>query len=69
MAIDLLRMPIIAGGGIMTIKSVKQKYKFYHIFVNGVELYHKDNSIDDMRIKSLKEKDYFFGSKAIYVTI
>lgn len=53
----------------MIIKEVKEKYKFYHIFVNGNELYHKDNSIDDREVKSITEKEYFFGSKAIYVTI
>ena len=53
----------------MTVKEVKEKYKFYHIFINGDELYHKDNSVNNREVKSIKEKEYFFGSKAVYVTI
>ena len=53
----------------MTIKEVKEKYKFHHIFINGNEIYHKDNSLDNRKVKSIKEKEYFFGSKAVYVTI
>ena len=53
----------------MTVKEVKEKYKFYHIFINGDELYHKDNSVNNREVKSIIEKEYFFGSKAVYVTI
>ena len=53
----------------MTIKEVKEKYKFYHIFINGNELYHKDNSLDNKEVKSIEEKEHFFGSKAVHVTI
>ena len=53
----------------MTIKEVKEKYKFHHIFINGNEIYHKDSSLDNREVKSIKEKDYFFNSKAVYVTI
>ena len=53
----------------MTVKEVKEKYKFYHIFINGDELYHKDNSVNNREVKNIIEKEYFFGSKAVYVTI
>ena len=53
----------------MTVKEVKEKYKFYHIFINGDELYHKDNSVNNREVKSIIEKEYFFNSKAVYVTI
>lgn len=53
----------------MTVKEVKEKYKFHHVFINGNEIYHKDNSLDSKKVKSIEEKEYFFGSKAVYVTI
>ena len=53
----------------MTVKEVKEKYKFHHIFVNGNELYHKDNSLDSKKVKNIEEKEHFFGSKAVHVTI
>ena len=53
----------------MTVKEVKYRYKFCHIFINGDELYHKDNSVNNREVKSIKEKEYFFGSKAVYVSI
>lgn len=53
----------------MTVKDVKEKYKFYHIFVNGDELYDKDNSVDNRVVKTIKEKEHFFGSKAVHITI
>lgn len=53
----------------MTVKEVKEKYKFHHIFINDNELYHKDNSLDSKEVKTIEEKEHFFGSKAVYVTI
>ena len=53
----------------MTVKEVKEKYKFYHIFINDNEIYHKDNSLDDREVKSIEEKEHFFSSKAVHVTI
>ena len=53
----------------MTVKEVKETYKFRHIFINGNELYHKDNSVDDREVNSIKGEERFFGSKAVYVTI
>ena len=53
----------------MTIKEVKEKYKFHHIFINGNEIYHKDNSLNDREVKTIEEKEHFFGSKAVHVTI
>ena len=52
----------------MTIKEVKEKHPFKHIFVNGNELYHKDSSVDNREVKSITEKEHFFGSKAVHVT-
>ena len=53
----------------MTVKEVKEKYKFHHIFINGIETYQKDSSLNDREVKSIEEKEHFFGSKAVYVTI
>ena len=53
----------------MTVKEVKYRYKFCHIFINGDELYHKDNSVNNREVKSIIEKEYFFNSKAVYVSI
>lgn len=53
----------------MTVKEVKERYPFHHIFINGNELYHKDNSVDNREVKSIKEKKWLFDSKAVYVTI
>ena len=43
----------------MTVKEVKYRYKFCHIFINGDELYHKDNSVNNREVKSIKEKNTF----------
>lgn len=53
----------------MTVKEVKEKYKFHHIFINGIETYQKDGSLNNKKVKSIEEKEHFFGSKAVHITI
>ena len=39
------------------VKEVKEKYKFYHIVINGDELYHKDNSVNNREVKRSEISD------------
>ena len=53
----------------MTVKQVREQYPFKSIFINGVELYYKDNSMDNKKVKNIKTKDWLFNTNVIMIEI